>query len=145
MTWWLVPLLIFVLLSPLTWLLPSRRQRGQMDVRLAARRQGLSMQLVPQEWPHWMEPLPPDPCPQYALPRRRRAGQSVDVWQPEAGRWVDQWRHAVSDPLLLEHLARLPADVYRLQANSQSVTVFWGERGGEPALVQVAAVLKALA
>lgn len=145
MTWWLVPLLIFVVLSPLTWLLPSRRQRGQMDVRLGARRQGLSMQLAPQAWPHWMDPLPPDPCPQYALPRRRRDAQEVDVWQPGAGCWVDRWRKPVNDPLLLERLAGLPADVYRLQANAQSVTAFWGEKGGEPALADVVTVLKALA
>lgn len=145
MTWWLVPLLIFVLLSPLTWLLPSRHQRGQMDVRLAARRQGLSMQLTPQSWPHWMEPQPPDPCPQYALPRRRGSAQCFDLWQLEAGRWVNQWRESVTDPVLLEQLARLPADLYRLQSTPQAVTACWGERGGCDALDEVAAVLRALA
>src|SRR5690606_29972983 len=102
MTWWLVPLLIFVLLSPLTWLLPSRRQRGQMGVRLAARRQGLSMQLTPQSWPHWMEPEPPDPCPQYALTRRQGAAQPLDLWQIEPGHWVNQWREPIVDAALLE-------------------------------------------
>lgn len=145
MTWWLVPLLIFVLLSPLTWLLPSRRQRGQMDVRLAARRQGLSMQLAPQSWPHWMEPEPPDPCPQYTLPRRKGSSQCLDCWQIEAGRWVNPWREPITDAELLARLARLPADVYRLQSTPQSVTAFWGERGGVESLAEVARVLRALA
>ena len=144
MTWWLVPLLIFVLLSPLTWLLPSRRQRGQMDVRLAARRQGLSMQLTPQNWPHWIEPEPPDPCPQYALARRGGTVQPLDLWQIEPGRWVNQWREPIVDQALLERLAKLPADLYRLQRTPQAVIACWGERGGSEALTEVAAVLRAL-
>lgn len=145
MTWWLVPLLIFVLLSPLTWLLPSRHQRGQMDVRMAARRRGLSMQLVPQKWPHWIQPEPPDPCPQYSVPRRKGAVARWDVWQIEPGRWVNQWREPLVDEQLLEQLASLPADLYRLQANAQSVTAYWGERGGSEALERVVKILQACA
>ena len=43
MTVWMVILLIALVLSPLTWLIPSRGQRGQMDLRLQARRLGLAV------------------------------------------------------------------------------------------------------
>ena len=55
MSIWLVLLLIAVMLSPLAWLAPSRRQSAAMQVRLQARRMGLSMQLLKQDWPHWLE------------------------------------------------------------------------------------------
>ena len=35
---WIVVLLLAAAFSPLVWIVPSRRPRGQMDVRLAARR-----------------------------------------------------------------------------------------------------------
>ena len=51
---WIVVLLLAAAFSPLVWIVPSRRQRGQMDVRLAARRMGLGMQMARPEWPHWV-------------------------------------------------------------------------------------------
>ena len=40
MTVWIVLLLTAVVLSPLVWLRPSRRQQGRMAIRMAARSQG---------------------------------------------------------------------------------------------------------
>lgn len=74
MTVWIVVSILAVVLSPLAWLRPSRRQSGQIALRMEARRMGLGMQLAPQEWPHWMDPQPPSPCAQYHRPRRGTAG-----------------------------------------------------------------------
>ena len=73
MTWWIVLLLVGAALSPLVWLRPLPQQRGQMELRLAARRLGLGMQLGQQQWPHWLEKQPPERCAQYH--RGRRAGR----------------------------------------------------------------------
>lgn len=59
MTVWIVVSILAVMLSPLAWLAPSRRQGGRMALRMEARRIGLAMQLAPQEWPHWLQPEPP--------------------------------------------------------------------------------------
>ena len=56
MTVWIVVSILLVVLSPLAWLRPSRHQSGRMALRMEARRIGLSMQLAPQEWPHWLAP-----------------------------------------------------------------------------------------
>ena len=104
MTVWMVILLIALVLSPLTWLIPSRGQRGQMDLRLQARRLGLAMQIARQEWPHWMERQPPRQCAQY----HRARGRNRDVWcywQSEPGVWLDRWREASATGELAEALA----------------------------------------
>ena len=52
MTVWIVLLLVAVVLSPLAWLRPSRRQQGRMAIRMGARRQGLGMQVSEQDCAH---------------------------------------------------------------------------------------------
>jgi hypothetical protein len=144
-TFWIVLLLLALLLSPLAWLLPSRRQRGQMEYRLAARRMGLSMQLSRQEWPHWMPRTPPDPCAQYHRPRFAGHADTWCYWQAEPGIWLDQWREPCSDAALAEQLAQLPADVFKVEAGPQMIALCWGERSGAETLQRIASLLKALA
>lgn len=141
--WWVI-LFIAVALSPLVWLRPSPRQRDQMAVRLAARRQGLGMQLAQEDWPYWMEERAPARCAQYHRPRRQ-GGDSWCFWQVTPGLWQDRWREPCSDAQLLSQLSRLPGDAYKIEANRQMISLFWGEQGGEPALQTVAAVLAELA
>ncbi|MDX5374033.1 MAG: hypothetical protein LPK18_16550 [Pseudomonadaceae bacterium] len=138
MTWWIVLLLIAAVLSPLAWLRPSPRQRGQMELRLAARRLGLGMQLVQQDWPHWLQGHPPASCAQYH--RGRRAGQDDRwvYWQVAPGQWCNQWREPCTGEAIHSELEALPADVYKVEAGPQMVALYWGERGGEAELKQVA-------
>src|SRR3989338_5275200 len=145
MTLWVVIGLLAVLLSPLAWLVPSRRQQGQMAMRMAARGMGLAMQLARQEWPHWLPEEPPNPCPQYH--RARRAGQrdSWCYWQVAPGQWVNQWREPCVDTRLIEYLQALPADVYKVGGGPRMLARGGGERGDAQALQPVAALLKALA
>ncbi|MFF7708449.1 hypothetical protein [Pseudomonas sp. NPDC007930] len=132
--------IIALMLSPLAWLKPSRRQSGRIAARLEARRLGLAMQLMPQPWPHWMQPTPPEPCPQYALPRPAGARQWC-YWQPSPGQWVNQWREPCEDETLLQALTSLPADVWKVEAQGQLIAAYWGERGEA---AQVNAALRAL-
>lgn len=145
MTGWIVVLLIVAMLSPLVWLRPSRRQSGQMAQRLAARRLGLAMQLSQPEWPHWLACNPPGTCAQYHRGRRGGRDDSWVYWQTAPGEWLNQWREPCTDAALLERLATLPADVYKVEASRQMVALYWGERGGEVELQRVADLLAAVA
>jgi len=142
---WFVLLFVAILLSPLSWLVPSRHQRGQMDVRTQARRLGVAMQLSPQEWPHWLLSLPPGSCPQYYSARRRGQVDSWCYWQMEPGQWLNKWREPCADQALLTHLQALPADVFKVEASDQMLSVCWGERGAVEALEKIVAFLKARA
>ncbi|WP_339461896.1 hypothetical protein [Pseudomonas sp. EA_105y_Pfl2_R69] len=138
---WIPLVLVAIALSPLAALLPSRRQRGQMDVRLQARRMGVAMQLMPQDWPHWLAQLPPSPCPQYHSARRGRQ-DSWCYWQGEPGQWLNKWREPCEDGALLAQLLELPADVFKVEASTKMVALCWGERGGEEALQRIADFLQ---
>ena len=142
---WIPILLVAFALSPIAWLVPSRRQRSQGDVRLQARRMGLAMQLVPQDWPHWLEPLPPGLCPQYYSAGRRARQDSWCYWQNGEGQWMNKWREPCADIELLEQLKLLPRDIYKAEASNQMVAVCWGERGAGQALELIADFLKARA
>lgn len=140
---WFLLLLLAFLLSPLAWLVPSRHQRGQMDVRLQARQMGVAMQLSRQEWPHWLPRQPPGSCPQYHRARRRGQVDSWCYWQLEPGQWVNKWREPCPDLALLEQLQGLPADAYKAEATAQMLSVCWGERGARKALEKIVGFLKA--
>lgn len=140
---WFLLLLLAFLLSPLAWLVPSRHQRGQMNVRLQARQMGVAMQLSRQEWPHWLLRQPPGSCPQYHRARRRGQVDSWCYWQLQPGQWVNKWREPCPDQALLEQLQGLPADAYKAEATAQMLSVCWGERGAREALEKVVGFLKA--
>lgn len=145
MTVWIVLSIIAVVLSPMVWLRPSRSQSGRMAMRMQARRMGLAMQLIPQEWPHWLPTEPLSPCPQYHRPRTARAPDVWVYWQMEPGVWLNQWREPCEDPRLLEQFKTLPADVYKVEAGKQLIALYWAERGEPEVLQHIAAVLTALA
>jgi type II secretory pathway pseudopilin PulG len=143
MVWWIVALLMALVLSPLVWLRPSRRQSGQMEARMAARRMGLAMQLSQQAWPHWQSPEPPSTCAQYHRQRRKGRTDAWSYWRSE-GQWLNQWREPCSDAVLMAHLNDLPADVFKAEADGRMIALFWGERDPQ-ALPRIAAALEALA
>ncbi len=144
MTLWLVLFLLLAVLSPLVWLVPSKGQRGRMELRMQARRMGLAMQLSRQEWPHWLPVEPPASCAQYHRPRPRGAPGSWCYWQVAPGQWQNQWREPLEDPAMLARFAGLPADVYKIEANSQMIALCWGERGTPEDLQRIAEVLRAV-
>ncbi len=116
-----------------------------MALRMEARRMGLAMQLMPQDWPHWLPVEPPSPCAQYHKPRTSRTPACWVYWQTTPGVWVNQWREPCADTAVLAQLTTLPADVYKVDAGKQLIALYWAERGESQVLQQIAAVLKALA
>ncbi|TDV72128.1 hypothetical protein EC915_101268 [Pseudomonas sp. LP_7_YM] len=106
---------------------------------------GLAMQLIPQEWPHWLPVEPPGTCAQYHRPRASREPETWVYWQMAPGVWVNQWREACDDWRLLSQLQTLPADVYKVEAGKQLIALYWAERGDVQVLQRIASVLKALA
>jgi len=145
MTVWLVVSILAVVLSPLAWLRPSRKQSQQMSLRLEGRRMGLAMQLAPQQWPHWLEKEPPSPCPQYHRARRKGRDDSWCYWQTSPGVWCNQWREPCADPRLAEVFARLPESVYKVEADTRMIALYWSERGEMAVLQDIAYALDTLA
>lgn len=145
MTVWIVVSILAVVLSPLAWLRPSRHQSGLIAMRMEARRIGLAMQLAPQEWPHWLGQEPPSPCPQYHRPRRSAQPVCWSYWQTAPGVWVNQWREVCVDQSLLVHFEKLPANVFKVEADKQMIALYWNERGELSILQDIATLLKALA
>ena len=145
MTVWIVVSILALILSPMVWLRPSRSQSGRMAVRMQARRMGLAMQLAPQQWPHWLEQQPPSPCPQYHRPRRKGRDDCWAYWQVSPGVWWNKWREPCEDPRLAKALAALPGNVYMIEATTQMVALYWGERGDESVLQNIAQTLEDLA
>ena len=145
MTVWLVVSILALILSPLAWLRPSRKQSEQMSLRLAGRRIGLAMQLAPQQWPHWLEQQPPSPCPQYHRPRRKGRDDCWAYWQVNPGVWWNKWREPCEDTRLAKALAVLPSNVYMIEATTQMIALYWGERGDESVLQNIAQTLEDLA
>ncbi|MFI7857617.1 hypothetical protein ACIF8Z_11530 [Pseudomonas promysalinigenes] len=145
MTVWLVVSILALILSPLSWLRLSRKQGQQMTLRLAARRMGLAMQLAPTQWPHWLEKEPPSPCPQYHRARRRGHEDCWCYWQVSPGIWWNQWKEVCEDPRLGAVFARLPATVYKVEADKRMIALYWSERGDESVLQDIAYAFDALA
>ena len=145
MTVWIVVSILALVLSPLAWLRPSRRQSGRMALRMEARRMGLSMQLATQDWPHWLEPEPPGSCAQFHRPRRSTKPDVWCYWQSAPGHWVNQWQEACVEERLLAQFNKLPANVYKIEATAQMIALYWGEKGEPEVLLAIDEVLKVLA
>ncbi|MNG23459.1 hypothetical protein D3C84_1080680 [compost metagenome] len=58
---------------------------------------------------------------------------------------MNQWQEACEDPVLLNHFEKLPGNVYKVEADKQMITLYWGEKGEAEVLQQIDATLKALA
>jgi hypothetical protein len=145
MTVWLVVSILALILSPLAWLRPSRKQSQQMNLRLEGRRRGLAMQLAPQQWPHWLEKEPPSPCPQYHRARRKGHEDSWCYWQVSPGVWCNQWREPCTEQRLSEVFARLPESVHKVEADTRMIALYWSERGEMAVLQDIAYALETLA
>ncbi|MNR54570.1 hypothetical protein D3C85_1747810 [compost metagenome] len=59
--------------------------------------------------------------------------------------WVNQWQEVCEDPALLIHFEKLPDNVYKVEADKQMITLYWGEKGEAEVLQHIDTTLKALA
>ncbi|MNH40491.1 hypothetical protein D3C79_1018170 [compost metagenome] len=59
--------------------------------------------------------------------------------------WLNQWREPCEEPRLAEAFARLPASVYKVEADPRMIALYWTERGDKSVLQDIAHVLDTLA
>ncbi|MDD0976827.1 hypothetical protein [Pseudomonas fontis] len=145
MTVWVVVSILALILSPLAWLLPSRRTSGRMSLRMEARRMGLHMRLAKQDWPHWLPETLPHTCAQYHRARRKGRVDSWVYYQAAPGQWVNQWREPCEDPVLMAQFSKMPDSVYKVEAGPQMIALYWGEKGEASVLQDIAQLLRTLA
>jgi hypothetical protein len=66
-------------------------------------------------------------------------------WQSTPGEWLNRWREPLEDPRLQALFATLPGNVFKIEAGPQLLSVYWGEKGEEEVLQNIAKVLDTLA
>jgi hypothetical protein len=163
-------IVIFVLLlviAPIISILPSKRQKQQMNFRQEARALGVNVALVKIDDPDSDKekylsatgrPLPRElDCIAYRKPRRRNdqlMGAKIPDWAlfrdkstDDQLRWVDGPPASMDTNLRaeIEHRANnLPTDVVRIDEIAQLVTIYWHERSDELGLANIFDFLKVI-
>ncbi|MDJ0878976.1 MAG: hypothetical protein QNI86_10220 [Halieaceae bacterium] len=135
MSYLLILLIIFVALSPLITMMPSRRQRQLADLRQAAASAGLYVKLEKGE----------DGSQRVFYGCRRQRGDSAAApvmlapgeagWTETAGRWPAE-RLAALEPL--------PGGVLEVREDREGVGVNWDEEGTREDVEAIARVLRNL-
>ncbi|MFP3457925.1 hypothetical protein R0J89_16920, partial [Psychrobacter sp. SIMBA_152] len=59
--------------------------------------------------------------------------------------WWNQCREPCEEPRLAEAFARLPASVYKVEADPRVIGLYWTERGDKSVLQDIAQVFETLA
>lgn len=138
-TWLLIIFIVFLALSPLLALLPSRRQRQVARLRQMAALAGLRVQLC----------VPPGAAGEqglvacYSLPVA--AGQCLRVvggYRNNGGEW--QHLDPLSEALPARMLANLPGGVSHLLLAPEQVAAFWDERGSNEDIQRIKQALEAI-
>lgn len=138
---WLVAITVgLVLIGSVTWLLPSPRERYQMELRRAAMAAGLQVRLRKLEVPGDREPRD---CAVYTL---RRDHARVESFEPRLHAWqlvrgetafldpvVPGWSYLVrpeeTAAVPVDVLEGLPDTVTALVSSRDGLSVYWNERG----------------
>lgn len=155
MTFWLVTLFaVLVMLSPVLWLQPSRRDQRLSQLRQYAGQVGVEVKfakpplhsppggLISYRWSY----APTRPGPIFLLVRDAHAS---DVLKPFIAGW--RWRIEPLRPLTsdtqrwLEHaLATLPEDALVVESDRHRLTLWWGESLDKESFVACQQVLAAV-
>lgn len=172
MTYLLIGLALCTIIGPVFMLLPSKRQRAQMALRVKARAEGVQVELTriddPDPEPGKYTGLTGKPlqpilnCVAYRMPRKRftdwRARPMVN-WKvvkkrgvkndllPFDWQWLETTWETLSPPLrtvITDGLPNLPVDVVAIEEKNFQVSIFWHERGGETDLATMVQFLKAV-
>ena len=139
MTYLLIILVVFIALSPLITMMPSRRQRQIADLRQAAAVSGLYVEL--KHPPRGAEgPL------QAFYGCRRGHGQAKPavavLYTCEEGDWAV--REGIGSAAKLALLAAFPETVVVVSEDRHGAGVYWEERGEKSDVQRIAETLKAL-
>lgn len=63
----------------------------------------------------------------------------------QPGVWWNQWREVCEEPRLCEVFARLPQTVYKVEADTRMIALYWSERGDKSVLQDIAHAFETLA
>jgi hypothetical protein len=138
-SWLLIVLVVFIALSPLITMMPTRRQKQIANLRQAAAVRGLSVQLREPPSRVSLEGAP-------VFYGRHRAREARAVPQSAMFQRDDMAWKALDGELPgldLEILQEMPEGVNLVWLSPQEVGVFWDERGDEDDLATIDGVLLA--
>lgn len=149
-------IIVFVVLSlmgSVMWVMPTKREKFLMKLRLQARQEGFQVQLVRLTAPRALGNMDEESTnvAAYRLPRTNLAkgeGALIKPWQvfrvnalaneglPEGWCWKIGERQLNTAQLacLNQRIANLPEDVWAIESSPVHVTVYWKERSGEDKL-----------
>jgi len=153
MTVLIIVLAVILILGSALWVLPSPRQREQMNMRREAMLKGLQVKLskikdleYPGEETH---------CIAYRLARQREQGLKAQAWmlyrhtQGDDKLQIPGWLYDRGEGAyrfddvqpISELLAQLPEDVIAVQSSGAALSVYWNEQGE---MDDVATILRVL-
>ena len=139
MAWVLIIFVIFVALSPLLSMRPSRRQRHIADLRQQAAIGGMLVQLqpLPQTTDSGLRPF-------YSRRRVRQEDQARPsvIYRRTAQGWLSAQQKIA--PRVRPLLAAMPAGVSHVSDTDLAVGAFWDENGSEDDLQQIDKLLQAI-
>lgn len=157
MTLLILGLALCLILGSMLWVLPSKKERAQMQLRREAMRRGFQVQLNKLE--ERLNPFEKIHCVAYRLPRRKVKSQALSwiIYRAteeelkqlqEAPPWLYSPRSLRPTPeqqqAILLLLQALPQDVVAVDANPGRVSIYWHERGATSDLDSILRVLQEL-
>ena len=145
---------VSLILGPLAMMRPDPVQKQKENLRLLARQNGVhySIRNLPKQAD---EQQAPDPSPVYFSPPSEtqtapswmllRTGYEHEMHFLGWWAWQGDSRANSSELAVLnQHLQALPDSIRALSAGGKGVCVYWNEKGGEPVLQQILALIAAL-
>ncbi|WP_191603343.1 hypothetical protein [Marinomonas algicola] len=152
-----IVILVFITLSlmgSVMWIMPSKRDKEKMSLRMAARQYQLTVQLmkveIPDKWDKTTESI--DSCA-YRLHRvkEKKSITSVirllpkEIWKYDLV--CDGWWS--SEPIeiseqSINHLRQIGTSIDSIEVSSNSITCFWQERASKEDVATLASLLNEL-
>jgi hypothetical protein len=125
-----------LVVGPIMWMQPSPRQKELAQIRLDARAQGLSPQIVPT--PEQLTQIESDTVAKYSYTSRESKRSIIltkQIFTPQLNKagvitaWSDATGQVVSGELA-KVMAQLPQSSYLLELVGNSASLYWKESGG---------------
>jgi hypothetical protein len=125
-----------LVVGPIMWMQPSPRQKELAQLRMDARVQGLSPQIVPT--PEQITQVESDTIAKYSYylrENRRTIIRTKQIFVPHYNKsglitaWCDEKEQVVTGELA-EIMVQLPQSSYLLELVGNSASLYWKESGG---------------
>ena len=153
MTEIIVVLIVFSLMGSALWILPSKKERHIMDMRMRARKHGIQVQLTQIDLPDkWDKMTTKQAACAYHLYRAQPLKDFApinlypsEVWkhEPLTSGWFASTPMVIGDDLRsqLEHLS---VPLIAIEIKAEGVSLYWKEQGGLETVDELASVLRLL-